>query len=151
KGTYKIWVRGYGIVDSKPVDGAVGQQLNLKAGDTATPKQAAEIYPANYWFSLIKPPADSEFPGTGPSGNGINPGFANQQDWMAHLKENCHYCHQQGTKATRTLDVPNHVEAWDQRIQKSRPTDDVEEGPHGKEFAGTMVNNMTRFGKQRGL
>ena len=150
KGKYKVWVRGYGILDSKPVEGAVGKQVNVTVKG-ATGKEAAEVYPANYWEALIKMPEASEFPGTGPSGNGINPGFARQQDWMGHFKEQCHFCHQIGTRITRNLDVPNHVEGWDQRIQKYREDGDVEFGPHGKEFAGTMVNNMTRFGKQRGL
>jgi hypothetical protein len=150
KGKYKIWVRGYGIQDSKPVEGEVGKTINLTV-QSANAKQAAEVYPANYWEALIKIPEESEFPGTGPSGNGINPGFARQQEWMGHFKEQCHFCHQQGTRVTRNLDAPDHVEAWDQRIQKARGDDDPEFGPHGKEFAGTMINNMTRFGKQRGL
>ena len=36
-------------------------------------RQAAAVYPANYWYSLIKVPDKSEFPGTGPKGNGIAP------------------------------------------------------------------------------
>ena len=109
KGKYKVWVRGYGILDSKPVEGAVGKQVNVTVKG-ATGKEAAEVYPANYWEALIKMPEASEFPGTGPSGNGINPGFARQQDWMGHFKEQCHFCHQIGTRITRNLDVPNHVE-----------------------------------------
>jgi len=31
KAKYKIWVRGYGLVDSAKVDGEPGQQLNLTA------------------------------------------------------------------------------------------------------------------------
>ena len=31
KAKYKVWVRGYGLVDSPKVDGEPGQQLNLKA------------------------------------------------------------------------------------------------------------------------
>ena len=26
-----------------------------------------------------------------------------QQDWLAHMKENCQFCHQLGTKITREL------------------------------------------------
>lgn len=152
KAKYKIWARGYGILDSKPVEGAVvGKALNITVKD-ATPKEAAEVYPANYWEALMKMPPDADFPGTGPSGNGINPGFARQQDWMGHFKEQCHFCHQLGTRITRNINGgQNHVEAWDQRIQMARGEDDHVFGPHGKNFAGTMVNNMTRFGKQRGL
>src|SRR5262245_20011208 len=31
KAKYKVWVRGYGLVDSPKVDAQPGQQLNLKA------------------------------------------------------------------------------------------------------------------------
>src|SRR5437868_13277467 len=31
KGKYKVWVRGYGLVDSPKVDGEPGKQLNLRA------------------------------------------------------------------------------------------------------------------------
>src|SRR5881396_313662 len=31
KAKYKVWVRGYGLVDSLKVDGEPGQQLNLRA------------------------------------------------------------------------------------------------------------------------
>ena len=38
----------------------------------STPREAALVYPANYWYSLIEPPKASEFPGSGAEGNGIN-------------------------------------------------------------------------------
>src|SRR5215467_8205967 len=31
KATYKVWVRGYGLVDSQPAQAAPGKSLNLKA------------------------------------------------------------------------------------------------------------------------
>src|SRR6478735_7459553 len=65
---YKVWVRGYGLVDSKPVDAAPGKALNLAAVTAPSAKAAAEVYPANYWFALLRPPEDAEFPGTGPQG-----------------------------------------------------------------------------------
>ena len=65
---YNVWVRGYGLADSKPVVGKPGQTVNLKAAVAASPAEAAKVYPANYWYSLLEPPAESEFPGTGPDG-----------------------------------------------------------------------------------
>src|SRR5438132_4196884 len=69
--TYQVWVRGYGLVDSQKVQSTPGKIVNLTAVVAPNPRAAAEIYPANYWFALIKWPNRSEFPGTGPSGNGI--------------------------------------------------------------------------------
>jgi hypothetical protein len=62
KATYKIWVRGYGLVDSTPVQAMPGKLLDLKAVIAPTPKDAAQYYPADYWYSLIKVPDKSEFP-----------------------------------------------------------------------------------------
>src|SRR4029450_2522090 len=74
KAKYTVWVRGYGLIDSPKVQAAPGKVLNLTGVVASSPRAAAEYYPAGYWFSLIKVPDKSEFPGTGPSGNGISPG-----------------------------------------------------------------------------
>src|SRR5712691_5639607 len=71
KANYDVWVRGYGLVDSPKIQGAPGKILNLRAVAAPNAKAAAEYYPANYWLSLLAVPPKSDFPGTGPSGNGI--------------------------------------------------------------------------------
>ena len=62
KANYEVWVRGYGLVDSKAVQGTPGNALNLAAVVAPTPKDAAKVYPAVYWLSLIKVPDKNEFP-----------------------------------------------------------------------------------------
>ena len=146
---YQVWVRGYGLVDSVRVEGSPGKNVNLTSVQAPNARAAAEIYPANYWFALIKPPAESDFPGTGPKGNGIAPTMASQQMWVTQMK-NCFVCHQQGDKATRTL-IDNTPEGWAERISKARPDDDHVLGDHGKDFANSMQNGMTQFGRARGL
>lgn len=69
---YDIWVRGYGLVDSPKQQARPGQTMDLEAFEAPSPAVAAEIYPSGHWFSLIEVPDTSEFPGTGPSGNGIS-------------------------------------------------------------------------------
>ena len=141
---YDIWVRGYGLVDSPKVKSAPGKQLNLKAVAAPTPKAAAEYYPAGYWLSLIKVPDKSEFPGTGPDGNGISPNFKAQGDWIRNVKSGgCTACHQLGNKATREIPKElgtfhSSIEAWDRRIQS---------GQAGTQMAGALNN----WGKQRAL
>ena len=149
KAAYKVWVRGYGLKDSKPVEGAVGKVVNLAVVTEIDPKAAAQIYPAQYWESLIKPPEAAEFPGTGPQGNGIAPAMVNQQAWMSHFKEQCHYCHQLGNKATR--EGATTVEAWAERINKARAPGDHVLADHGSRYSLIMNNNMTRFGRTRAL
>src|SRR5688572_32892275 len=102
--SYDIWVRGYGLVDSRKQRAKPGTTLNLQATPAPNPRAAAEYYPAGYWFSLIKVPAESEFPGTGPEGNGINPVFKTQAEYLRPLKNGaCMGCHQLGSKGTREL------------------------------------------------
>ena len=147
---YDIWVRGYGLVDSAHVQGAPGKNLELKAVTAPTAKAAAEYYPANYWESMFKIPAESEFPGTGPKGNGIAATLQSQQQWLQLLKDGCHQCHQQGDKTTRTL-LDNTPEGWADRIGKARGPGDQAVGNTGPEHAASMQNRMTQFGRARGL
>ena len=65
--TYSVWVRGYGLVDSTPITAAPGEDLELTAIVARTPQEAAAVYPAAHWLSLIEPPEADEFPGTGPT------------------------------------------------------------------------------------
>src|SRR3954471_3565098 len=73
KGNYAVWVRGYGLVDSPKTSTSLGKKLDLKAVEAKSLKEAAEYYPALYWFSLIHVPPANEFP-LGP--------VANQGQWL---------------------------------------------------------------------
>ncbi|PYM12931.1 MAG: hypothetical protein DMD81_22610 [Candidatus Rokuibacteriota bacterium] len=123
KASYRVWVRGYGLVDSPKVQTAPGKRLNLKAVVAPTAAAAAEYYPAIYWYSMLRVPDKSEFPGTGPDGNGIAPAVKNQEQWLDVVKTNgCYTCHQLGNKATRTVpkelgEFKSSVDAWQRRIQ----------------------------------
>jgi len=120
--SYDVWVRGYGLVDSPKRQGKPGATLNLQATAAPNPRAAAQYYPAGYWFSLIKVPAESEFPGTGPQGNGINPGFKTQAEYLRPLKNGaCLGCHQLGSKGTRELHpalgtFESSEAAWQRRL-----------------------------------
>ncbi len=104
KASYSVWVRGYGLVDSPKTQATPGKPLNLTAVAAPNPRAAAEYYPAGYWFSMLRVPDKSEFPGTGPTGNGIAPGIGSQGQWLRNLKSgSCWACHALGTKGTREL------------------------------------------------
>jgi hypothetical protein len=124
KASYKVWVRGYGLVDSKPVTATPGHIVALQAVQAPDAKAAAEYYPAYYWFSLAEVPPASDFPGTGtgPGGNGINPTMLNQHYWINQMKLECETCHQLGTKATREFpaafaSLGSSTAKWDHRVQ----------------------------------
>jgi hypothetical protein len=122
KANYRVWVRGYGLVDSPKVRTAPGKIVDLKASVAPSPAAAAEYYPAIYWYSMLKVPDQSEFPGTGPSGNSMPVALKSQAQWLDVVKTNgCYTCHQLGNKATRTIpkelgDFASSKEAWARRI-----------------------------------
>src|SRR5665213_3870520 len=104
KATYTVWVRGYGLVDRAKTKTVPGKNLNLRARSAPSAKAAAEYYPSNYWYALARPPSQSEFPGTGPEGNGINPAMKSQEQWLRIMKtDSCESCHPLGGKGTRML------------------------------------------------
>jgi hypothetical protein len=150
KAKYDIWVRGYGLVDSERVQAVPGKNVNLKAVLASDPKAAAEIFPANYWFSLLKVPAESEFPGTGPKGNGIAPRMQTQESWMTAMKDQCVMCHQVGNQYTRKLEN-NTPEGWSERTSKVRPVGDRALSDGGNGYSQRMINAMTSFGRTRSL
>ncbi|HEV3140616.1 MAG TPA: carboxypeptidase-like regulatory domain-containing protein, partial [Vicinamibacterales bacterium] len=151
KANFSVWVRGYGLVDSAKVKAAPGKNLNLTAIVAPNAKAAAEYYPAGFWFSLIRVPEKSEFPGNAPGGNGISPGIKSQADWIQRLKSGgCTACHQLGTKGTR--DIPKALgtfhssrEAWDRRIQSGQAGAQMSGGLNamGRERALSMFADWT--------
>src|SRR4030095_15247974 len=126
KAKYSIWVRGYGLIDSPKVQAAPGKAVNLTAVVAPDTRAAAEYYPAGYWFSMIKVPDKSEFPGTGPSGNGISPNMRSQAEWLRNLKSGgCWACHQLGNKGTRAFPrglppFESSTAAWAHRRSEER-------------------------------
>src|SRR5688572_14523992 len=126
KATYSVWVRGYGLVDSPKVDATPGKAVNLTAVVAPDAHAAAQYYPAGYWFSLIKVPDKSEFPGTGPSGNGISANVRSQPEFLRQLKNGtCLACHQLGNKATREIPAAlgtfsSTEQAWERRLQSGQ-------------------------------
>ena len=122
KANYDIWVRGYGLIDSAKVRATAGKTLNLKAVTAPSDGAAAQYYPAIYWYSMLKIPDKSEFPGTGEKGNGMPEKLHHQAQWLDVVKTNgCNTCHQMGNKAIQTIpknlgEFKNSTEAWQRRI-----------------------------------
>src|SRR5580693_7023605 len=46
---YRVWVRGYGLVDSPGADATPGQHLDIATGIAVDAATAAKTYPAAYW------------------------------------------------------------------------------------------------------
>ena len=126
KATYDVWVRGYGLVDSPKRRVAPGSTALLQAVAAPNAQAAAQYYPAGYWYSLMKVPPKSDFPGTGPTGNGLAPTLTNQAQLLRTLKSGaCTACHQLGTIGTRQFPpslgkFASSKEAWDRRVQSGQ-------------------------------
>jgi hypothetical protein len=144
RGNYDIWVRGYGLVDSAKVKSAPGKSLNLTATVAPNRAAAAQVYPAIYWYSMLKVPEASLFPGTGANGNGMPTTLRDQGQWLRFLKtDGCIHCHQIGDMATRTFPVNlghfnTSAEAWERRLQS---------GQAGR----NMMDELGKFDVQRQL
>ncbi len=118
---YKIWVRGYGLVNSPKVDGEPGQQLNLTAVIAPNEAAAAKYYPAIYWYTMMKIPAASDF-----GGKTDIPEKITQADWLRQMNNvDCIGCHQLGQESTRTIpaalgEFKSGEDAWKRRIQSGQ-------------------------------
>jgi len=144
KANYSVWVRGYGLVDSPKRRAVPGTTLNHTAVVAPNPRAAAEYYPAGHWYSLMRIPDKSEFPGTGmEGGNGLATTLTSQAQLLRQLKSgNCTACHQLGTKGTREFHPSQgqvaSIEAWDRRVQSGQA-------------GGGMSNSLDQLGRRRML
>ena len=76
KAKYKVWVRGYGLVDSAKVDAEPGRQLNLTAAVAPDDKAAAQYYPPIYWYSMLRIPTKDRVPRHRSAGQRHQSGYA---------------------------------------------------------------------------
>ena len=101
RANYQVFVRGYGLVDSARVRTALGQRLDLRAVVAPDGRAAAQVYPANYWLSLLEIPK----------------GEHSSKEVVLETRA-CFSCHQVGNRATRELtkgvgSFASTLEAWD--------------------------------------
>ena len=134
KANYKVWVRGYGLVDSPKVDSEPGRSLNLQAMPAPNEAAAAQLYPAIYWYAMLKVPDASQF-----GGKSDIPEKITQVDWLKQVKNiGCIGCHQLGQQSTRTFpaglgEFKSHEEAWMRRIQS---------GQSGEQMTNQLAGNF---------
>jgi hypothetical protein len=113
---YSVWVRGYGLKDSVKVSARPGRLLNLTAVTAANAAEAAQVYPAAYWYAMMKLPTADEL-------TKVNGGLNAYLMWMKNM--GCVGCHQMGNQATRTLppqlgEFDTSEAAWMRRMQSGQ-------------------------------
>jgi len=114
---YQVFVRGYGLVDSARVSAKPGQRLDLKAVIAPDGRAAAQVYPANYWLSLLEIPKGEHTAGH-----------------VALETKACYSCHQVGNRATRELTkgagtFASTLDLWDHNTTM---------GPNGANMGGVF-------------
>ena len=145
KAKYKVWVRGYGLVDSPKVDSEPGKQLNLTAVEGAQRGRRGGVLSGDLLVLDDQGPGADQFPGTGPNGNGISPGMKTpgpvarrrEDQWLRRLATSS------ATRRPATIpavarQIANGYEAWTRRIQSGQASP-------------KMVNNVDRMGTQGAL
>jgi hypothetical protein len=114
--SYRVWVRGYGLVDSAKVEARPGARLDLTAEVAADAAAAARVYPAIYWYSMMRIPSAGELPAS----------LRDVDEYLNGMKNNgCVGCHQLGNLATRTFpEAFAHFDsseaAWTRRLQSGQ-------------------------------
>jgi hypothetical protein len=141
KAKYTVWARGYGLTDSPKMQSEPGKRVDLKPEVAPDARTSAQYYPANYWYALMEVPEKNEFPGTGPTGNGISPNLKTQGQWIHLIKtDSCEACHQLGNKYTRTIPSMfsdlDPAQAWTRRVQSGQA-------------GGIMLNGLAQLGAKR--
>ena len=125
RGSFQVFVRGYGLVDSARRPARPGQRLDIRADIAPDATTAARVYPAAWWLSMVDLPD----------------GTMSHKEVADGLR-GCLNCHQLGNKATREIPpdilrgATSHLEAWDRRTQM---------GPSGPGMGAAF----TRLGAQR--
>jgi len=129
KANYQVFVRGYGLVDSARVSARPGQHLNLTAMVAPDGRAAAQVFPADYWLSMLK----------------IPPGDLTPVE-VARTLKGCFQCHQTGDQATREITkatqslgpFSSSLDAWEHRTRS---------GPNGARMNGAYL----ALGEQRSM
>jgi hypothetical protein len=116
KAKYSVWARGYGLADSVKSDATPGRALDIKALAAKDAATAAKIYPAAYWYAMMKIPDEAQAAALAGGRNGY-------LMWMKNM--GCVGCHQLGNLATRTIpqslgSFKSSQEAWLRRLQSGQ-------------------------------
>jgi hypothetical protein len=103
------------------VQGTPGNILDLQAVVAPSEAEAAQYYPAIYWYSMLKIPDASQFGGTSDIPAQVTP-----SDWLTVIKNrSCVGCHQLGQLSTRTIpaalgEFTSSEDAWRRRVQSGQ-------------------------------
>jgi hypothetical protein len=151
KGTYDVWARGYGLVDSDKQKVEPGKIISITAKIAPDEKSAAHYYPAIYWYSMMKIPGADQF-----GGKSEIPEKIKQTDWLNLMKNNgCVGCHQLGQLSTRTVPeafgkFDSGADAWMRRTQAGQSGESMtnilagEMGGAGYKYLGDWTDRVAK-------
>ncbi|MEN9708261.1 MAG: hypothetical protein RIQ68_669 [Pseudomonadota bacterium] len=151
KGTYDVWARGYGLIDSDKQKVEPGKLISITAKIAPDEKSAAHYYPAIYWYSMLKIPGTDQF-----GGKSDIPEKLKQTDWLNLMKNNgCVGCHQLGQLSTRTIPeafgkFDSGADAWARRTQSGQAGESMtnllagEMGGAGYKYFGDWTDRVAK-------
>jgi len=129
---YELWVRGYGLKDSARVKASRGERVSLQVSNASSPQEAAKIYPADYWTSLVQVPSKEQIPSR----------FTGVDHWVAAWRSGCNQCHQLGMTVTRRWTDP---EEWDSIFRRNRGMDGTADRLGRELLAKNLADWATRI------
>lgn len=121
-GRWQVWARGYGLRDTAPMEAGADDTITIPMKAAATPQEAAAIYPASWWLSLMQPPEGDPA-------------------WTSHFKLGCQLCHQVGSTMTRL----GSKAAFDAGLRKSTYMHVTAEGLGREKLLNTLADWSTRI------
>lgn len=130
--SYELWVRGYGLKDSERIKAERGKQVKFQVFD-ATPQEAARIYPASYWASMIPPPPQDQLPAE----------YKSQEHWLGAFRGGCNQCHQLGMASTRRRTNPGE---WAEVLRRSSGMSQAADRLGRQLIEKTLADWATRIG-----
>jgi hypothetical protein len=113
---YDVWVRGYGLVDSEKTSANPGMLIDVTATTAPDAAAAAQVYPAAYWYSMMRIPEASDLAHID----------GDRNRYLGTMKNlTCVGCHQLGQLSTRTIpaalgEFDDHQQAWIRRVQSGQ-------------------------------
>ena len=133
-----------------------GKTIDLTAKPAPNAAAAAEYYPGMYWYSMLKIPPASEFPGSDKSPTKMPAGMKTQSDWIDTIKNSCQSCHALGSQNIRSPHVKelgefkNSEDMWARRVQSGQAMNDMALGLNrlGPDRAYKMFARLDRSHRQ---
>ena len=104
---YSVWVRGYGLVDSTPIQMKPAHDADHADRDAGEDAAGSGEGLSRQLLAVAARAAGRERVSRhrARKGNGLGPNMLTQNHWINSLKSDCNFCHQLGNQLTRAASI----------------------------------------------